>query len=124
MAKILIVDDSETLRIQLREALEAAGHEVVEGLDGIDGLRVAGDHADIRLVITDFNMPRMDGVSMVGKMRTLPNFADIPMLMLTTEATPAIKAAGKSVGILAWIVKPMSTDKFIGAIEKILSPKN
>ncbi|RZA24773.1 MAG: response regulator [Proteobacteria bacterium] len=121
MAKILIVDDSETLRIQLREALEEAGHSVVEGVDGADGLRVAGEHADINMIITDFNMPQMDGVTMAAKIREKPHFQTTPILMLTTEATPDIKAAGKSAGILAWIVKPLVPSKVLPAIEKVLA---
>ena len=121
MAKILIVDDSETLRIQLREALEETGHAVVEGVDGADGLKVAAANLDLKMVITDFNMPFMDGVAMAVKLRELPNFAKIPILMLTTEATPEIKTAGKRAGILAWIVKPLIPSKVMPAIEKILN---
>jgi len=123
MAKILIVDDSETLRIQLREALELAGHSVVEGVDGGDGLKVAQANPDIKMVITDFNMPQMDGVTMAGKLRAISAFSKIPILMLTTEATPDIKAAGKNAGILAWIVKPLVPAKVIPAIEKVLGRK-
>jgi two-component system chemotaxis response regulator CheY len=111
MAKILIVDDSETLRIQLREALEGAGHNVIEGVDGADGLRQAMENRDVNMIITDFNMPQMDGVTMASKVRE----------MLTTEATPDIKAAGKAAGILAWIVKPLVPSKVLPAIEKVLS---
>ncbi len=124
MAKILIVDDSETLRVQLREALEDAGYEVVEGIDGADGLQVATAHSDVKLIITDFNMPKMDGITMVSKVRALPAYGKVPILMLTTEATPEVKGAGKAVGILAWIVKPMAPAKVIAAIEKILSREN
>jgi two-component system chemotaxis response regulator CheY len=121
MAKILIVDDSETLRIQLREALEGAGHKVIEGVDGADGLRQAIENKDINMIITDFNMPQMDGVTMASKVREIPELAKVPMLMLTTEATPDIKAAGKAAGILAWIVKPLVPAKVLPAIEKVLS---
>ncbi|MBC7660056.1 MAG: response regulator [Chitinophagaceae bacterium] len=121
MAKILIVDDSETLRIQLREALEDAGHTVIEGVDGADGLRSATENLDLRMIITDFNMPFMDGVTLAMKIREMPSFATIPILMLTTEATPEIKAAGKEAGILAWIVKPLIPSKVMPAIEKILA---
>ena len=121
MAKILIVDDSETLRIQLREALENSGHDVIEGVDGVDGLKKANENKDVNLIITDFNMPQMDGVTMASKVREIPEFSKVPMLMLTTEATPDIKAAGKQAGILAWIVKPLVSEKLIPAIEKVLA---
>jgi two-component system chemotaxis response regulator CheY len=121
MAKILIVDDSETLRVQLREALEEAGHVVVEGVDGADGLKVAAANPDIKMIITDFNMPQMDGVTMASKLREQAAFNKVPILMLTTEATPDIKAAGKSAGILAWIVKPLVPSKVMPAIEKVLN---
>lgn len=121
MAKILIVDDSETLRIQLREALEEGGHSVVEGVDGADGLRQAKAHRDLQMIITDFNMPQMDGVTMAAKVREVPELAKVPIMMLTTEATPEIKAAGKAAGILAWIVKPLLPSKILPTIDKILS---
>lgn len=121
MAKILIVDDSETLRIQLREALQGAGHTVIEGVDGADGLRAAASNRDIQMIITDFNMPQMDGVTMSLKMRDIPELSKIPILMLTTEATPDIKAAGKTAGILAWIVKPLVPSKVLPAIERVLN---
>ncbi len=121
MAKILIVDDSETLRIQLREALEDAGHIVLEGIDGADGLRVALEHKDLSMIITDFNMPQMDGITMASKLREQNVFRATPILMLTTEATPDIKAAGKNAGILAWIVKPLVPQKVMPAIEKVLA---
>jgi two-component system chemotaxis response regulator CheY len=120
MAKILIVDDSQTLRIQLKEALQDAGFTVIEAVDGADGLRVAGDHIDLDMVITDFNMPRMDGVTMVAKLREKIHFQKTPILMLTTEATPDLKAEGKTVGILAWIVKPFVPKKLVPALAKIL----
>lgn len=121
MAKILIVDDSETLRIQLREALQGAGHTVIEGVDGADGLRAAANNHDIQMIITDFNMPQMDGVTMALKMRDIPELSKVPILMLTTEATPDIKAAGKTAGILAWIVKPLVPAKVLPAIERVLN---
>ncbi|MCX6131639.1 MAG: response regulator [Proteobacteria bacterium] len=121
MAKILIVDDSETLRIQLREALESAGYQVIEGADGADGLRLALEHSDLKMIITDFNMPQMDGITMASKIREIPHLEKVPMLMLTTEATPDIKAAGKAAGILAWIVKPLVPAKVLPAIEKVLN---
>lgn len=121
MAKILIVDDSETLRIQLREALEAGGHTVIEGVDGVDGLRQAKANLDLQMIITDFNMPQMDGVTMAAKIREIPDLGKVPMMMLTTEATPDIKAAGKAAGILAWIVKPLMPARILPTIDKILA---
>jgi len=73
------------------------------------------------MIITDFNMPQMDGVTMASKVREIPELSKVPMLMLTTEATPDIKAAGKAAGILAWIVKPLVPSKVLPAIEKVLS---
>ena len=99
LAKILVVDDSETVRSTLREALEEAGHSVV---------------------ITDFNMPQMDGVTMASKLREISGFSKTPILMLTTESTPDIKEAGRQAGILAWIVKPLVISKIMPAVDKIL----
>ena len=121
MNKIMIVDDSETLRLHLREALEGAGYQVLEAGDGAEGLRLAQSHADLNLVITDYNMPLMDGLTMVSRMREIEAYSKLPVFMLTTEATADIKAAGKAVGIVAWIVKPLVPAKVLPVIAKILA---
>jgi two-component system chemotaxis response regulator CheY len=121
MAKILIVDDSDTLRMQLKDILESEGHEVIEGVHGVDGLEKATQNPDIRLLISDYNMPEMDGVVMCRKVRELESLKNIPMFMLTTESTSELKALGKEAGIMAWIVKPFNEEKLRVVVQKILS---
>ena len=123
MAKILIVDDSDTLRIQLRGILEESGHTVLEGEHGLDGLMKAKENPDINLVICDFNMPEMDGITMCRKVHEMPALAHIPIFMLTTESTPELKALGKEAGIMAWIVKPFNADKLKAVVDKVLVMK-
>jgi two-component system chemotaxis response regulator CheY len=118
--KILIVDDSDTLRIQLRKALEEGGYDVIEAEDGVKGLARATENNDLKLIISDYNMPEMDGVTMCRKIRELPGFDQIPMFMLTTEASPELKALGKEAGVKAWIVKPFVAEKVIGVTKKVL----
>ena len=120
MAKILIVDDSDTLRMQLRDILESEGHIVVEGVHGADGLAKAHENLDINLLISDYNMPEMDGVVMCKKVREIDAFKTIPMFMLTTESTSELKALGKEAGVMAWIVKPFNEDKLKAVVQKVL----
>jgi two-component system, chemotaxis family, chemotaxis protein CheY len=121
MAKILIVDDSDTLRAELRGILEAAGHSVIEGSDGVVGLKQATDSNDIELIITDLNMPEMDGLMMCERIRALDKHKETPIFMLTTEYSIQLKQAAKEVGILAWLVKPFSPDKITLVVTKGLS---
>jgi two-component system chemotaxis response regulator CheY len=118
MAKILIVDDSETLRSQLRRDLETAGHEVVEAVDGEDGLRLFAAHRDAQLIVCDFNMPRLDGLSMCEKLAGLEG-PKPPIFMLTTESSRETVARGKRAGVIAWIVKPHSAAALLSAIDKV-----
>ena len=120
MSKILIVDDSETLRLELKTFLESLGHSVVEAESGPDGLEKIGQNTDVNLLISDFNMPGMDGISMCKKIKDDPQFAKLPIFMLTTESTPELKSVGKEAGVMAWIVKPFSTTKLKTVLDKIL----
>lgn len=121
MKKILIVDDSEVLRVNLKEALGATGAwTIVEAENGTDGCAKAQDNKDISLIITDLNMPEMDGITMMKKIRQIPEFEKTPAFMLTTEASPELKLSGKEVGIMLWMVKPFAADKLIGAIDKVI----
>ena len=124
MALILVIDDSETIRRQIKSLLETAGHQVVEGVDGIDGLEKAKSVPDIKLILCDVNMPRLDGLSMCIKLKeeALPN--PVPIFMLTTESSPEMKTKGKDAGVLAWITKPFADAKLLSAVEKILSRPN
>lgn len=122
MAKVLIVDDSETLRVQLRKDLEGAGHQVIEGSDGVDGLNKLKEVGKVDLILCDVNMPNMDGLTMCSKVSQDPNFKGTPIFMLTTEANPEMKAKAKDFGVRAWITKPYVAAKLVSAIDKI-APK-
>lgn len=119
--KILIVDDSETVRTQLRRDLEAKGYQVVEGDDGVNGLEALSQNPDVKLVISDLKMPRLDGLAMVKKIHEIPEHKALPVLMMTTESSAELKAQGKEAGVLAWMVKPYVADKLMAAVAKILS---
>tara|TARA_B100000902_G_C26670599_1_gene602878 strand:- start:90 stop:458 length:369 start_codon:yes stop_codon:yes gene_type:complete len=120
MTKILIVDDANTIRMQLRDILESEGYDVVEGVHGADGLAKAQENTDIDLIITDYNMPEMDGVAMCRKIKEIDAHSKVPMFMLTTESTSDLKELGKQVGVMAWIVKPFNEDKLKLVIKKVL----
>ena len=119
MAKILAVDDSASMRQMVSFTLKGAGHEVVEAVDGVDALEKAkGNKFD--LVISDVNMPNMDGLSLIKELRALADFKFTPMLMLTTESAGDKKQEGKSAGATGWIVKPFNPDQLLATINKVL----
>lgn len=120
MKKILIVDDSETVRSQLQKDLSSAGFEVVQAVDGHHGIEQAKAHKPA-FILCDLNMPKMDGLSMVQELKRDPLFKDVPVFMLTTEASPEIKAKAKEIGIRAWITKPYDSAKLIIGIKKVLN---
>lgn len=119
MAKILAVDDSASMRQMVSFTLKGAGHDVVEAVDGVDALAKAkGDKFD--LVISDVNMPNMDGIALIKELRALPDFKFTPMLMLTTESAGDKKQQGKAAGATGWIVKPFNPDQLLATIGKVL----
>ena len=119
MAKILAVDDSTSLRQMVAFTLKQAGHEVVEASDGRDALQKArGGRVD--LVLSDVNMPGMDGISLVKELRMLPSYKFTPILMLTTESSPEKKQEGKAAGATGWIVKPFSPDQLLATVKRVL----
>jgi CheY-like chemotaxis protein len=120
MAKILVVDDAETQRFQLKKDLEAAGYSVVEAHDGLDGLKVIENNPDILLVICDVNMPVMDGITMCSKVKETGKLPGIPIFMLTTEASAELKQTAKQFGVRAWITKPFVAVKLIEAVGKVV----
>ena len=120
--KLLIVDDSDHVRLELSEVLTAAGYTVVQAVDGKDGLNQAMAHDDIALILTDFNMPGLDGLSMLAKIRELggPKGA-VPTVVLTTERTSELKSAGKALGVKAWIIKPFVASSLLKMVAVVLS---
>jgi len=120
MAKILVVDDSEIIRVQLKNDLLAEGYEVVEADNGINGLDALNQHPDIDMIISDVNMPEMDGPTMCKKLHSNPKFQHIPIVMLTTQSNPELKASCKEYGVIAWITKPYKLKGLLVGVEKIL----
>lgn len=122
MAKtILIVDDSSSVRIVLATTLKSAGYNVIDAVDGEDGLsKLTGEK--IHLIISDVNMPKMDGITMVKKIKAMPKYKFTPICMLTTESEEAKMKAGKLAGAKAWIVKPFQPAVLLSAVEKLVLP--
>lgn len=120
MAKtIMIVDDSASLRQVVAISLKGAGYDVVEACDGKDALSKL-DGRKLHLIISDVNMPNMDGITLVRELRTLPTYRFTPILVLTTESSDAKKQEGRAAGATGWIVKPFSPDQLIATIRKVL----
>ncbi len=120
MARILAVDDSPSMRQIVSTALAGAGHEVAQAADGVEALEIAG-RAKFDLVITDVNMPNMDGITLVRELRNLANYKLVPLLLLTTEATRERKQEGRAAGATGWLVKPFNSDMLIATIAKVLA---
>lgn len=121
MTKILVVDDSEIIRVQLKNDLLAQGYEVVEADNGLNGLDVVAKNTDIKLIISDVNMPEMDGPTMCRKLHQNPDTKHIPIVMLTTQSNPELKASCKEHGVIAWITKPYKLKGLLMGVEKILA---
>ena len=120
MARILAVDDSAAMRQMVGITLAGAGHEVHQAADGREALAIA-ELQKFDLVITDVNMPVMDGLTLVRHLRNLPSYRGVPLLVLTTEATTERKLEGKSVGATGWLVKPFNPDRLLATVATVLA---
>jgi two-component system chemotaxis response regulator CheY len=118
-ASILTVDDSSSVRVATRIALTGAGYSVTEAVDGMDGLNKARA-AKYDMILTDLNMPNMDGLSMIREIRKLGNQAGTPIIFLTTESDDAMKQAAKAAGATGWLVKPFVPDQLLKIARKVL----
>jgi two-component system chemotaxis response regulator CheY len=116
---ILAVDDSASMRQMVRFTLESAGYKVVQAIDGVEALDYAKRSA-VDLVLTDVNMPRMDGITLVRELRGLSTYKFTPMLVLTTESGQDTKQRGKQAGATGWIVKPFSPEQLLSTIARVL----
>jgi two-component system, chemotaxis family, chemotaxis protein CheY len=120
MAKtILTVDDSPSIRQMVSFTLKDAGYTVSEAVDGQDGLDKARA-GSFNLVFTDQNMPRMDGLTLIKQLRALPQYKTVPILMLTTESSDAMKAQGRAAGATGWLVKPFDPQKLLEVVRKVI----
>lgn len=118
-ATILSVDDSASMRQMVRFTLEAAGYRVVQASDGFEALELAKTNS-ADLVLTDVNMPRMDGLSLVRELRSVDHYKGVPILVLTTEAGADTKMRGKQAGATGWIVKPFNPEQLLATIARVL----
>jgi len=118
---ILIVDDSDSLREVVGIALKNAGYEVIEGADGQEGLNQL-DGKKIHLIISDVNMPNMNGIEMVKKIKEMAEYKFTPIIMLTTESGEDLKDEGRGAGVKAWMVKPFKPEQMLDAVSKLIMP--
>ncbi len=122
MAKtIMVVDDSASLRQVVGIALKGAGYDVVEGCDGKDALTKL-DGRKVNLIISDVNMPNMDGITFVKAVKQLANYKFTPIIMLTTESQEGKKQEGQAAGAKAWVVKPFKPEQMLNAVSKLCLP--
>src|SRR4029077_20996802 len=115
---ILVVDDSASIRQMVTLTLSGAGYGTLEAVDGEDGYSKAIANP-VRAVITDLNMPRMNGIEFIRKFRAHPSSAGVPIVFLTTESDEAMKRQAKDAGAIAWIVKPFKQDQLLAVIKKV-----
>ncbi|MCK9529811.1 MAG: response regulator [Gammaproteobacteria bacterium] len=122
MAKtIMIVDDSASLRQVVAIALKGAGYDVIEACDGKDALcKMTGQK--IHLIISDVNMPNMDGIALVKEVKANANYKFTPIIMLTTESQDSKKQEGQAAGAKAWVVKPFKPEQMLDAVSKLILP--
>jgi two-component system chemotaxis response regulator CheY len=120
MAKtIMIVDDSASLRQVVGISLRSAGYDVIEGCDGADALKKLTGQK-VHLIISDVNMPNMDGISLVKAIKQLPAYKFTPVVMLTTESQESKKAAGQAAGAKAWMLKPFNPPQLLSVVQKLV----
>jgi two-component system chemotaxis response regulator CheY len=117
--KIITVDDASTMRKMISFTLREAGHEVIEAPDGLEALAMLRSQT-VDMVITDINMPNMDGITLTRRLRSLPNYQKTPIILLTTESDPAKKAEGRAAGATGWIVKPFNQEQLVSVVAKVL----
>ena len=118
---ILVVDDSASVRQVVSIALKGAGYDVIQGSDGKDALKQL-DGRRIHLIISDVNMPNMDGITFVSEVKKLPAYKFTPIIMLTTESQEDKKKQAQAAGAKAWVTKPFQPPQMLAAVEKLIAP--
>jgi two-component system chemotaxis response regulator CheY len=116
---IMMVGDSASVRQMVSRTLEHDGYEVMEASDGKDAISKLG-HMGVNMVITDLNMPNMDGMELIGWLRSQASYKLIPIIMLTTESQESRKQEGRSAGATGWIVKPFTREQLLGMVKEML----
>jgi len=117
--KVIIIDDSRTVRDQVRLVLEPAGYEVLEAGDGNEGINQFRDHLDLAMAICDVNMPGMTGIGMLESLKASGLGRGLPIVMLTTEGQPALIQKAKQAGARGWIVKPFKPEQLLATVQKL-----
>ena len=117
--KVLSVDDSASVRQMVTFALEAAGYKTAQAADGKEALNLL-KAGPVDMIITDLNMPNLNGIELIRQVRALPGFKFVPIILLTTESEDAKKAEGKAAGATGWIVKPFNQDQLLAVVKKLL----
>jgi two-component system chemotaxis response regulator CheY len=118
--KVLVVDDSAAIRQSITYVLQQGGYEVLEAKDGMDGLTALASMDETDLIITDVNMPNLDGISFIKKVRENAKYKFTPIIVLTTESQGSKMNEGKEAGATGWIVKPFSAEKLLGVVKKVV----
>lgn len=118
MKRVMAVDDSATVRQVLNMTLSGAGYDVIEAVDGDDALQKMGDNS-VDVLVTDLNMPNLDGVGLIEQVRSRPGNRFLPIIMLTTESSPDKKKAGKAAGASGWITKPFKPEQILSVLRMI-----
>ena len=118
--KILIVDDSATMRGQIRDVLASAGFDSVEAADGMEGLRTIATRGDLAAVLCDINMPRMNGLQMLELVKSKGQLAALPIIVLTTDGQVRLVEQAKKAGAKGWVVKPFKPELLIAAVHKVV----
>ena len=117
---ILAVDDSASMRQLVKATLQGAGYEIVQAANGVEALKYAKTQAVPRLVLTDVNMPDMDGLTLLRELRMLDNYKHVPILMLTTESGQDIKKRGREAGATGWLVKPFTPYELLATVKRVI----
>jgi len=116
---ILSVDDSASVRQMVQLTLQGAGYQVIQASDGAEGLAKAQSTA-VDMIVTDLNMPNMNGLSLIQELRKLPSYRGVPIVFLTTESDPEAKKKAKDAGATGWITKPFQKDQLLAVVKKVL----
>lgn len=117
---ILIIDDSESIRVVVSHALRSEGYNVIIGHDGQHGLELLHENPHVNLIISDLNMPKVDGISFLKEVRKSERFKYLPILILTTESQETKKLEAKNSGATGWIIKPFVKEKLLAVVKKVL----
>ena len=121
MPTVLIIDDSETIRLQVKQALASTGYEIIEAVDGLDGLEKLRSSPHLDMVLCDVNMPRMNGLEVIAEAHRLGS--KVPMVMLTTEGQPSMIKQARESGAKGWIVKPFKPELLVATVTKLVSKR-